>query len=90
MDGPGDGHSRIAQNAPEFRVPPAAGRRLRRRYRNAKPRSADGSSRVYEAAGRTIQVTAGEIDGRPIVLYVDVPIGASTDVIDLSKVALRE
>jgi hypothetical protein len=59
-----------------------------KRYRNAKPRSADGSSRVYEAAGRTIQVIAGEIGGRPVVLYVDVPAGAPTDVIDLNKVTL--
>jgi hypothetical protein len=59
-----------------------------KRYRNAKPRSADGSSRVYEAAGRTIQVTTGEIGGRPVVLYVDVPVGAPTDVIDLNKVTL--
>ena len=59
-----------------------------KRYRNAKPRSADGSSRVYEAAGRTIQVTTGEVGGRPVVLYVDVPVGAPTDVIDLNKVTL--
>lgn len=59
-----------------------------KRFRNAKPRAADGSSRVYDAAGRTIQVKTGEIDGRPMVLYVDVPTGASTDVIDLTKVTL--
>jgi hypothetical protein len=59
-----------------------------KRFRNAKPKSADGASRVYEAAGRTIQVTTGEVDGRPVVLYVDVPTGAPTDVIDLSKVTL--
>jgi hypothetical protein len=59
-----------------------------KRYRNAKPRAADGSSRLYEAAGRTIQVVAGEVDGKPVVLYVDVPTGAPTDVIDLSKVTL--
>jgi hypothetical protein len=59
-----------------------------KRFRNAKPRAADGSSRVYDAAGRTIQVKTGEIDGRPMVLYVDVPTGASTDVIDLAKVTL--
>jgi len=59
-----------------------------KRFRNAKPKSADGASRVYEAAGRTIQVTTGEVDGRPVVLYVDVPTGAPTDVVDLSKVTL--
>ena len=59
-----------------------------KRFRNAKPKAADDASRTYEAAGRTIQVTTGEVDGRPVVLYVDVPIGAPTDVIDLSKVTL--
>ena len=59
-----------------------------KRFRNAKPRGADGALRIYDAAGRTIQVTTGEVDGRPVVLYVDVPTGAPTDVIDLSKVTL--
>jgi hypothetical protein len=34
-------------------------------------------------------LTASEVNGRPIVLYVDVPTGAPTNVIDLTKVALR-
>jgi hypothetical protein len=59
-----------------------------KRFRNAKPRSADGASRVYDASGRTIQLTTAEIDGHAVVLYVDVPTGAPTDVIDLSKVTL--
>ncbi len=61
-----------------------------KRFRNVKPNSADGASRVYEAAGRTIQLTTGEVDGRPVVLYVDVPAGAPSSVIDLSKVTLRD
>jgi hypothetical protein len=59
-----------------------------KRFRNAKPKSADDASRTYEAAGRTIRLTTGEVDGRPVVLYVDVPTGAASDVIDLSKVTL--
>jgi hypothetical protein len=59
-----------------------------KRFRNAKPRSADGASRVYEAAGRKVQVTTAEIGGRAVVLYVDVPAGAPLDVIDLSRVTL--
>jgi hypothetical protein len=31
-------------------------------------------------------VNVREIDGRPVVLYVDVPAGASTNVLDFSKV----
>jgi len=59
-----------------------------KRFRTAKPRSADGSSRVYDASGRTIQMTTAEIAGHAVVLYVDVPTGAPTDVIDLGKVTL--
>jgi hypothetical protein len=59
-----------------------------KRFRNAKPKGADDASRTYDAAGRTIQVATGEIDGRAVVLYVDVPTGAPTDVIDLRKVTL--
>jgi len=59
-----------------------------KRFRNAKPKAADDASRTYEAAGRTIRLTSGEVGGRPVVLYVDVPAGAPSDVIDLSKVTL--
>jgi hypothetical protein len=60
-----------------------------KRFRSPKPRSADGASRVYDASGRTIQLTTAEVDGHAVVLYVDVPTGAATDVIDLSSVTLR-
>ena len=61
-----------------------------KRFRNVKPRAAGDSTRTYEASGRTIQVTTGEIGGRAMVLYVDVPTGAPTDVIDLAKVTLGD
>jgi len=34
-------------------------------------------------------MTATEVNGRPVVLYVDVPAGASTNVIDLTKIELK-
>ena len=60
-----------------------------KRYRNAKPRAATPDSRTYDVGGRTIRLTAGEISGRAVVLYVDVPTGAETNVIDLAKVTLQ-
>jgi len=60
-----------------------------KRYRTAKPRAATSDSRTYDVGGRTIQLTAGEVGGRAVVLYVDVPTGAATDVIDLAKVTLQ-
>jgi hypothetical protein len=65
-------------------------RSILKRYRNAKPRAAATSeARVYDVGGRTLQVTTTEVSGRPVVLYVDVPAGAPTDAIDLTKVTLR-
>ena len=60
-----------------------------KRFRNAKPRAANSEARTYDVGGRTIQVTTAEVDGRPLVLYVDAPNGAPTNVIDLSKVTLK-
>lgn len=60
-----------------------------KRYRDAKPRSATGDQRVYDVGGRTLQMTAAEVNGRPIVLFVDVPTGTPTNVLDLSKVVLQ-
>jgi hypothetical protein len=52
---------------------------------NVKPR-VTGELRHFETAKRTVEVNVREIDGRPVVLYVDVPAGASTNVLDFSKV----
>ncbi len=61
-----------------------------KRFGAVKPSQASQSTRVYSARGRTIAVTATEIGGRPVVVYVDVPAGASIDVLDLRKVTLEE
>ena len=61
-----------------------------KRFKNVTPTQATGNKRVYSAGGRTIAVSVGEVSGRPVVLYVDVPVGSSTDVIDLKKVRVVE
>lgn len=61
-----------------------------KRFDNVKPSEATQTTRVYSARGRTIAVTAGDVGGRPVVLYVDVPAGASVRVLDLAKVTLEE
>jgi hypothetical protein len=45
-----------------------------------------GERRYFEAPGRRIRVDVREIQGRPVVLYVDVPQGASLDMVDFDKV----
>jgi hypothetical protein len=59
-----------------------------KRFRNAKPKTATSEERVYEVAGRTLRITTSEVNGRAVVLYVDVPNGSPTDVVDLTKVTL--
>ena len=63
---------------------------LLKRFDDIKPVQASPNRRVYSSRGRTIAVTAVEIQGRPCVLYVDVPAGTSIDVIDVKKVKLEE
>jgi hypothetical protein len=61
-----------------------------KRFRGARPRGANTQTRTYEAGARTIALTAAEVGGRPAVLFVDVPAGTPTTVLDLSKVTLAE
>ncbi|HXT18639.1 MAG TPA: hypothetical protein VN706_23630 [Gemmatimonadaceae bacterium] len=42
--------------------------------------------RHFESPTRTIDVDVREINGRPVVLYVDVPAGESTNLVDFAKV----
>jgi hypothetical protein len=60
-----------------------------KRYRGAKPTAATSESRTYAVSGRTLQVTTTEVGGHPVVLYVDVPTGAPTNVVDLTKVTFQ-
>jgi hypothetical protein len=52
---------------------------------NIKP-TVTGNRRHFESATRTIDVTEREIGGRAVVLYVDVPAGESTGLVDFAKV----
>ena len=66
------------------------GKVMKKRY-NAESDSTAGSLvRSYSAAGRNVQVSTTEVGGRPVVLYVDVPAGASTNVLDITKVGLKQ
>ncbi|MBA3657248.1 MAG: hypothetical protein H0W69_07840 [Gemmatimonadaceae bacterium] len=47
-------------------------------------------SRSYSAAGRSVQLSTVEIAGRPGVIFVDVPAGASTNVLDPSQIKLKQ
>ncbi len=65
-------------------------RLIRKRY-DVTAASAPGSvSRSYSASGRSLQITTQEVGGRPVVTYVDVPVGGSTSVLDVSKLELKQ
>ena len=63
---------------------------LLKRFEDLRPLASTTSRHQYSTRGRTIAISAVEVAGRPCVLYVDVPAGASVDVIDLRKVKLEE
>lgn len=61
-----------------------------KRFGNVKPSQATQSVREYTTRSRTITITASEVGGRPMVLYVDVPTGTTSRVLDLNKITLQE
>lgn len=68
----------------------ALGQAIGRRYRTDAPTVARNGTRTYSGSGRTVVLTPREIDGRDVVMYVDVPAGAGTNVLDLSRVRLNQ
>lgn len=64
---------------------------LARRFRDLRSERVASQERRYTGGERAMRITATEIDGRPTVLFVDVPRGGRTDdVLDLSRVRLTE
>jgi hypothetical protein len=68
----------------------ALGVTLPRRYRGLKLTTTTDGVRKYQGAGRLIEVRALTIDGRPVVCVVDVPEGASTALMDQSRIRLQQ
>lgn len=66
------------------------GKSVTRRYVASTASTAGALTRTYNGRGRAVQISTEEIGGRPVVLYVDVPFGAGTAVLDLRKVVLKQ
>ena len=66
----------------------ALGQAVGRRYRTAAPTVARNGRRTYEGAGRTVVITPREIDGRNVVMYLDLPSGASAAPFDPAQITL--
>jgi hypothetical protein len=65
------------------------GQAIEKRF-NTKATGATSMVKRFSAPGRTIQLTTAEIEGRPTVIYVDVPAGAKTDIIVPAQVRLSQ
>ena len=57
---------------------------MRERF-NVRPR-VNGERRHFDTDKRVVELDVRDIAGKPVVLYVDVPTGSSTALIDFSKV----
>ena len=66
------------------------GKSVSRRYKTTADEQPGALVRSFSAGGRSVQISTTEVSGRPVVLYVDVPAGASTNVLDLTKVGLKQ
>jgi len=66
------------------------GKVVTKRYSATTDAAAGSMTRTYTGAGRTVEVSTVEVGRRPVVLYVDVPVGASTAVIDTSQLKLPQ
>lgn len=65
-------------------------RMVERRY-GASPRSGgSGETRRWTARGRQLSLQTMSIQGRAVVLWEDIPVGAAPGLIDLRAVTLRE
>ncbi|HYV96879.1 MAG TPA: hypothetical protein VE967_05445 [Gemmatimonadaceae bacterium] len=64
---------------------------LPKRYRGLKRKTdVAGAVHRFEGGGRTVEVRAVTVDGRPVVLYTDVPAGAGLNVVDAARIRLSQ
>lgn len=61
---------------------------VEKRFKTAHGAGGTGTTRTFAAKGRTIVLAALTVQGKPAVLFTDVPAGATTHLLDLSKVKL--
>ncbi|HET6760511.1 MAG TPA: hypothetical protein VFH13_00345 [Gemmatimonadaceae bacterium] len=67
-----------------------AGQAVERRFKTKAKTGAPSGGRSFSAGGRAIQLTTAEVEGRPVVIYVDVPQGANTTIIQPGQVRLTQ
>jgi hypothetical protein len=66
-----------------------AGQAIEKRF-GAKPAGTGNTDKSYSTGDRSLRLTAAEIQGRSVVIYVDVPRGANTSIIQTGQVRLTQ
>ena len=67
-----------------------AGQAVAKRFGVKPAASASNTEKSYSSADRSLRLTAAEVQGRPVVIYVDVPKGASTSIVQPAQVRLTQ
>ena len=67
-----------------------AGQAVEARYTVKPASSSTDLVKNYSGGGRTLQVSTSEIQGRQVVIYVDIPAGANPNIINPAQVRLTE
>ncbi len=63
---------------------------IEKRWKTAPGAGGTGTARKFSGKGRSIELDAVTVQGKPAVLFTDVPAGASTRQIDIAKVKLMK
>jgi hypothetical protein len=58
------------------------------RFKTAHGAGGTGATRRFAGKGRSLELSAVMVQGKPAVLFTDVPAGATTRLIDVAKVRL--
>lgn len=66
----------------------AVGQAIEKRYKTPPPTVGPNGVRTYSGSGRTVVITPREISHRSVVLYVDVPAGTSTAIVDPGRISV--
>jgi hypothetical protein len=63
---------------------------IEKRFKTPRGSGGTGTTRKFSGKGRSIELAAVTVQGKPAVLFTDVPAGASTRLIDVGKVKLMK
>ncbi len=67
-----------------------AGQAVEKRFNVKATAGASSTDKTYSATTRSLRLTAAEVSGRSVVIYVDVPRGANTSIIQIGQVRLTQ